>query len=56
MYNAGGIPCKIDHRTVNNKLYWEKNIVLTELNFDPILVTLFEGLVEDKHPYNFIAR
>lgn len=27
-----------------------------DLPFDPILVTCFEGLIEDKHPYNFIAR
>lgn len=23
--------------------------------YDPLLATCFEGLVEDKHPYNFIA-
>jgi len=26
-----------------------------ELNYDPILVTCFEGLLEQKHPYNFIV-
>lgn len=23
--------------------------------YDPLLATCFEGLIEDKHPYNFIA-
>jgi hypothetical protein len=26
-----------------------------ELNYDPILITCFEGLIEEKHPYSFIA-
>jgi hypothetical protein len=26
------------------------------INYDPILITCFEGLIEDKHPYNFISR
>ena len=25
------------------------------MNYDPLLVTCCEGLIEDKHPYNFIA-
>ena len=27
-----------------------------DLPFDPILVTCFDGLIEEKHPYNFIAK
>eukprot|EP01017_Pseudomicrothorax_dubius_P019461 TRINITY_DN2140_c0_g3_i4.p1 TRINITY_DN2140_c0_g3~~TRINITY_DN2140_c0_g3_i4.p1 ORF type:complete len:242 (-),score=21.89 TRINITY_DN2140_c0_g3_i4:262-987(-) len=56
VYNAGGIPCRIDHGSISNKLRWDQNVILSELPFDPILVTCFEGLLEDKHPYNFIAR
>ena len=29
---------------------------VSDLAFDPILITCFDGLLEDKHPYNFIAR
>ena len=25
------------------------------MNYDPVLVTCFEGLIETGHPYNFIA-
>jgi len=25
------------------------------MNYDPLLITCFEGLLEDKHPYNFLA-
>ena len=68
MYNSGGIPCKIDHHAVTNKLKWDQGvnvagktnfvkilIFFLELNYDPILVTCFEGLMEQKHPYNFIV-
>jgi len=34
---------------------WNQNVVLEELNFDPLLALCFEGLIEDKHPYDFIA-
>ena len=29
---------------------------VADLPYDPILVTCFDGLIEDKHPYNFIAK
>ena len=56
VYNAGGIPCKIDHGSINNKIKWNLGVDLGNLPFDPILVTCFDGLIEDKHPYNFIAK
>ena len=71
MYNSGGIPCKIDHHSVVNRLKWDIGVNIAgkllehflisvlfcfkELNYDPILVTCFEGLLEQKHPYNFIV-
>lgn len=36
-------------------LQWDKDVDLLELSFDPLLVILFEGLTEDKHPYNFLV-
>jgi len=35
------------------KYYLEFNI---ELDFDPLLVVCFEGLMETEHPYNFASR
>ena len=29
---------------------------LLEIDFDPILVVCFEGLLENEHPYNFASR
>ena len=56
IYNAGGIPCKIDHGSINNKIKWNMGVDVSDLPFDPILVTCFDGLIEEKHPYNFIAK
>eukprot|EP01015_Nassula_variabilis_P006811 TRINITY_DN15180_c0_g1_i1.p2 TRINITY_DN15180_c0_g1~~TRINITY_DN15180_c0_g1_i1.p2 ORF type:complete len:216 (-),score=43.34 TRINITY_DN15180_c0_g1_i1:37-621(-) len=56
VYSAGGIPCRINHGSVNNRLQWDQNVNLSILPYDPILVTCFEGLIEQQHPYNFIAK
>ena len=42
--------------TLLDKIKWNLGIDLGNLPFDPILVTCFDGLIEDKHPYNFIAK
>jgi hypothetical protein len=31
-------------------------MIFIDLAYDPLLVTCFEGLIEEKHPYNFIAN
>lgn len=38
------------------KLQWNTGVVISQLSYDPILVTCFEGLTEDAHPYCFIAQ
>ncbi|KRW98734.1 Armadillo-type fold [Pseudocohnilembus persalinus] len=55
IYNAGGIPCRVSHGTSKLYLQWNQGVDISQLNYDPILITCFEGLVEQKHPYNFIA-
>lgn len=30
-------------------------LINIELPYNPLLVTCFEGLIEEKHPYGFIA-
>lgn len=54
VYSAGGIPCRIDHGSVSMKLVW--SIPIESLEYDPLLVTCFEGLLETEHPYNFIGK
>jgi len=54
VYSAGGIPCRIEHGGVNLKLVW--NIPIDQLDYDPILITCFEGLLETEHPYNFVGK
>ena len=39
---------------VNLKLVW--NIPIEQLDYDPILITSFEGLLETEHPYNFVGK
>ena len=54
VYSAGGIPCRIDHGAVTMKLVWD--IPIEELDYNPLLITCFEGLLETEHPYNFIGK
>ena len=54
VYSAGGIPCRIDHGGVSMKLVW--TIPVETLEYDPILITCFEGLLETEHPYNYIGK
>jgi hypothetical protein len=55
IYDAGMIPCKVYHGSVSMKLQWDKDVRVDQLSYETILVPCFEGLVEEKHPYNFIA-
>ena len=54
VYSSGGIPCRLDHGAVKCRLRWDR--APAELAYDPLLVTVAEGLSETKHPYVFIAR
>ena len=54
VYSAGGIPCRINHGNVSMKLVWD--IPVEHLDYDPLLITCFEGLLETEHPYNFIGK
>lgn len=53
MYNKGGIPCRLMHGSVKHKLHWDAP--REGIAFDPILVTLAEGLRETRHPFTFVA-
>jgi hypothetical protein len=54
-FSSGGLPARIDHSSgVRQKLQW--SLPLEQLNYDPLLVTFFDGLVETKHPFVFVAR
>lgn len=39
---------------MKHKLQWD--VDLEEVLFDPVLITLAEGLRETEHPYTFVAR
>ncbi|XP_052228896.1 PACRG-like protein isoform X2 [Dreissena polymorpha] len=54
IYSNGGIPCRLVHGSVKHKLAW--NTPPEQVAFDPVLVTLAEGLCETIHPYMFVAR
>ncbi|XP_022091825.1 PACRG-like protein [Acanthaster planci] len=54
VYARGGIPCRLVHGSVKHKLQWDCNPC--DLPFDPLLITLAEGLQEFKHPYQFVAQ
>ena len=54
-FSAGGLPTRIDHSSgVKQRLTW--SLPLANLNYDPLLLTFFEGLAETQHPFVFVAR
>ncbi|XP_019509804.1 PREDICTED: PACRG-like protein [Hipposideros armiger] len=54
IYSKGGIPCRLVHGSVKHRLQWE--CPPGSLPFDPLLITLAEGLRETKHPYTFVSK
>ncbi|NXU53380.1 PACRL protein, partial [Turnix velox] len=54
IYAKGGIPCRLVHGSVKHRLQWE--CLPETVPFDPLLVTLAEGLRETKHPYTFVSK
>ncbi|XP_003364780.1 PACRG-like protein isoform X1 [Equus przewalskii] len=54
IYSKGGIPCRLVHGSVKHRLQWE--CPPENLPFDPLLITLAEGLRETKHPYTFVSK
>ncbi|KAK3095621.1 hypothetical protein FSP39_016777 [Pinctada imbricata] len=54
VYTNGGVPCRLVHGSVKHKLQWATPP--EQLPFDPVLVTLAEGLKETVHPYTFVSR
>ncbi|XP_020008416.1 PACRG-like protein [Castor canadensis] len=54
IYSKGGIPCRLIHGSVKHRLQWECPPEI--LPFDPLLITLAEGLRETKHPYTFVSK
>ncbi|KGL78374.1 PACRG-like, partial [Tinamus guttatus] len=54
IYAKGGVPCRLMHGAVKHRLQWER--VPETLPFDPLLITLAEGLRETRHPYTFVSK
>ncbi|KAM4707467.1 PACRG-like protein isoform 1-T2 [Discoglossus pictus] len=54
IYSKGGIPCRLVHGSVKHKLQWERPP--ETIPFDPLLITLAEGLKETRHPYTFVSQ
>ncbi|KAM4052377.1 PACRG-like protein isoform 2-T5 [Anomaloglossus baeobatrachus] len=54
IYSKGGIPCRLVHGSVKHRLQWERPP--ESIPFDPLLITLAEGLKETKHPYTFVSQ
>ena len=48
-YGQGTVPCQINHGCNQNKLNWHTPI--EQVEYDPLLVNCFEGLLETEHPY-----
>lgn len=48
------IPCHIYHNAASFKLIWY--LPFSEIDYNSVLSACFEGIVEEAHPYKFIAR
>ncbi|XP_043549991.1 PACRG-like protein [Chiloscyllium plagiosum] len=53
-YSKREIPCRLFHGSVSHRLQWDQPP--ETVCFDPLLITLAEGLRETKHPYTFVAK
>lgn len=53
-FTSGRIPCRLVHGSVRNRLAW--NTSIDDLNYDPVLILLAEGLRETSHPLPFVSR
>lgn len=53
-FTSGRIPCRLVHGSVKNRLAWTTSV--DDLDYDPVLVLLAEGLRETQHPLPFISR
>ncbi|CAF0884458.1 unnamed protein product [Didymodactylos carnosus] len=53
-FASGRIPCRLIHGSVKNRLAW--NTQIEDLNYDPVLILLAEGLREIDFPLTFISR
>ncbi|XP_060103278.1 PACRG-like protein [Heteronotia binoei] len=54
IYSKGGVPCRLVHGSVKHRLQWDSPP--ETLPFDPLLITLAEGLRETRHPYTFVSK
>mmetsp|Transcript_2049 Transcript_2049/g.5166 ORF Transcript_2049/g.5166 Transcript_2049/m.5166 type:complete len:273 (-) Transcript_2049:18-836(-) len=54
VFHSGGVPARLHHGAVNVKLCWSKDPAT--LDYDPLLVTCAEGLLETVHPYAYASR
>ncbi|KAJ3289323.1 hypothetical protein HDU79_004147 [Rhizoclosmatium sp. JEL0117] len=52
-YSKGGFPCRLEHGSVKHKISWSQPI--HTLSYNPLLITLMEGLRENKHPFLFLV-
>uniref|UniRef100_A0A6T8I6F1 PACRG-like protein n=1 Tax=Hemiselmis andersenii TaxID=464988 RepID=A0A6T8I6F1_HEMAN len=54
VFHSGGVPARLHHGAVNVRLCWSKDP--STLDYDPLLVTSAEGLLETVHPYAYASR
>ena len=53
-YSNGEIPCRVNHGGVITRLKWDQDP--EDLDYNPLLVTVSDGLTETRHPYAFVAQ
>ncbi|KAI9353575.1 parkin co-regulated protein-domain-containing protein [Obelidium mucronatum] len=52
-YSKGGFPCRLEHGSVKHKISWSQPV--STLSYNPLFITLMEGLRETKHPFLFLV-
>lgn len=54
MYAKGGIPCRLRHGSVKNRVEW--TVAIENLDYNPLFVTFMYGLGEEAHPFKFLVE
>lgn len=56
MYQNGQVPCHVDYQGTKLKLNWKGPGGAEEADFETMLIAFVDGLIETKHPLNFMAQ
>ncbi len=55
-YLQNKLPCQINHGSIKNELIWTNGNKPNEIDIGVYLPLFFDGLKDNKYPYDFISK